>query len=112
MKAYQIRFTCNVKDPFSGVEFLNESSGIASEEKDEIKKIYQVEENASGWLNFYTEQAETVTEEELSQYISMKLIQRLDSIDEKVNTMKNIMIFWVVLSIIGSIIGVFLIAGS
>jgi hypothetical protein len=42
----------------------------------------------------------------------MKLISRLDGIDEKIDTMKNIMIFWVVLSIVGSLIGAFLIAGS
>ncbi len=90
---------------------LNSKYNKSESDKDEIRKVFQVEENASGWLNFYTEQSEEVTDEEFSQYISMKLIQKLDSIDDKVDTMKNIMIFWVVLTIL-SIIGAFLIASS
>ncbi len=88
---------------------LNSKYNNSKSDKNEIEKDYQVEVNASGWLNFYTEQSEEVTDEEFLQYISMKLIQKLDSIDDKVDTMKNIMIFWVVLTILG-IIGAFLIA--
>lgn len=90
---------------------LNSKYNNSESDKNEIEKVYQLEVNASGWLNFYTEQSEEVTDEEFLQYISMKLIQKLDSIDDKVDTMKNIMIFWVVLTIVG-IVGAFLIASS
>jgi hypothetical protein len=83
---------------------LNSEYNKSEINKAEIKKNYRVEENAAGWLNFYTEQSETVTEQELSQYISIKLIQKLDSIDKKLYTMKNIMIFWLVLSIVGILV--------
>ncbi len=88
---------------------LNSKYNESQSNKDEIEKDFKVEKNASGWYNFYTEQSQDITDEELSQYISMKLIQKLDSIDDKVDTMKNIMIFFVVLTVLG-IVGSFLFA--
>jgi rubrerythrin len=83
---------------------LNSKYNQSQSNKDEIEKDFQVEKNASGWLNFYTEKSEEVTDEELSQYISMKLIQKLDGIDKKLDTMKNIMIFWLFLTILGMLV--------
>ena len=51
---------------------LNSKYNNSKSDKNEIEKDYQVEVNASGWLNFYTEQSEEVTDEEFLQYISMK----------------------------------------
>ncbi len=47
--------------------------------------------------------SEEVTDEELSEYISLKSIQKLDSIDDKLSIIKNIMIFWCVLTALGII---------
>lgn len=78
--------------------------------KEEIEKDFKIDEDPViiGSIRFYTEETETVTEEEISQYISMKIINRLDSLDHKVNTMKNIMIFWVILYGLGIIGGIFI----
>ncbi|HEY5583749.1 MAG TPA: hypothetical protein VIK78_04565 [Ruminiclostridium sp.] len=93
-------------------EKLTKKYNKSESDENEIKKNFKVEEDSVviGRFRFYTEQSETVTEEEISQYISMKIINRLDSLDEKINTMKGIMIFWVVLTIIG-MIGTIFIAG-
>jgi hypothetical protein len=83
----------------------------SEEYEEEIRKNYKVDEDSVvvGNIRFYTEESESVTEEEINQYISMKIINRLDNLDEKVDLIKNIMIFWVILSIVG-MIGAFLIA--
>lgn len=61
-----------------------------------------------GKLRFYTEESETVTDEELSQYVLLKMLDKLDNLDKKINTMKNIMIFWCALAIISIIFSLFL----
>lgn len=96
--------------------YLSESENdklikIYKKNKSGVEKDFKVEKDISGRKYFYTEKFETVTDEEVSQYISMKLIQKLDSIDDKVDTMKNIMIFWVVLTILGIVVA-FLFASS
>ncbi len=68
---------------------------------DEIRQLYKVGEDTVGNIRFYTEISEEVSDKELSEYISIKAIQKLDSIDNKLSTIKNIMIFWCVLTILG-----------
>lgn len=70
-------------------------------DKNEVKKDYKIHEDSNGSIKFYTEVSEDISDEELSEYISMKVIQRLDGIDEKLYTIKNIMIFWFILTLVG-----------
>ncbi len=67
----------------------------------EIESQYKTETDLNGKVRFYTEEAEEVSDEELSQYIAMKTLDKLSKLDEQVYIIKNIMIFWLVLTIIG-----------
>lgn len=53
---------------------------------------------------FYKKVPADISDEEIKQYAIMKSLEVLKSMDKKLDTIKNIMIFWLVLSII-SIIG-------
>ncbi len=68
---------------------------------DEIRELYKVEEDTVGNIHFYTEISEEITDKELSEYVSLKSIQKLDSIDDKLLIIKNIMLFWCVLTVVG-----------
>lgn len=70
---------------------------------DDIRQLYKVAEDTVGNIHFYTEISEEITDKELSEYISLKSIQKLDSIDAKLSIIKNIMIFWCVLTVLGII---------
>lgn len=76
-------------------------------DKSEIEKEFKIEENFEG-IRFYTERFEDISDEEISQYISLRTIQKLESIDEKLYTIKNILIFFLIISIIG-IVGLFVV---
>lgn len=107
----------NLKDDFIEKQGLNISRKYVDESeyndllekyrtrlgKKEVLEKYQVEEDESYNIKFYTEEPEETSDEELSQYISLKLIEKLESLEKKQETMKSIMIFWFVLTIIGII---------
>ncbi len=78
---------------------------------DEIRQLYKVAEDTVGNLHLYTEISEEITDKELSEYIFLKSIQKLDSIDDKLSIIKSIMAFWCVLTVLG-IIGTIIILGQ
>lgn len=45
-----------------------------------------------------------LNDEEFKIYLGMKQVDKLNELDNKLRTIKNIMIFWVILTIIGLII--------
>lgn len=81
-----------------------------SADKKEVEKDFKVETDMVGKMRFYTEESETVTDEELSQYVFLKMLDKLANLDMKINIMKNIMIFWCVLTIISIIFYLYLVS--
>ena len=69
--------------------------------KNEVLENYEVEEDESYNIKFFTEVPEEISEDELSKYISMKTVEKLNGIDYKVNIIKNIMIVLLLLTILG-----------
>lgn len=58
-------------------------------------------------LNFYTEETDEITDTDFNQYINMKVIERLTEIDNKINTIKGILVFWLILTIFGVFVAVY-----
>lgn len=73
----------------------------ALENKEDILQDY---DNSNVLINYRLIPTE-VSDEERNNYIQMSLLDSIRMLNNKINTMKNIMIFWVVLTVIG-IIGV------
>ena len=73
----------------------------------EVREKYKTETNADGKIRFYSEQPQgETTDEELQQYSNLKIATRIDSIDSTLSTIKYILVFWLVLTIIG-LVGLF-----
>jgi hypothetical protein len=73
--------------------------------KKEVLENYEVEEDEGYNVRFYTEEEEETSDQELFQYVSLELLEKIDNLEKKQETMKNIMILWFILTVIG-IIGV------
>ena len=80
------------------------SSEISQKEITEKYKFERDSDPGSSNLYFYTEGASEITDTEFSQYISMKIIDRMREMDNKINTIKNILVFWFILTIIGIVL--------
>lgn len=65
---------------------------------------YYYEETEDDLYRFYDTKPMEVSDSELNQYISMKMLEVTKEMNEKQNTIKDILIFWLILTII-SIIG-------
>jgi uncharacterized protein YaaW (UPF0174 family) len=67
----------------------------------EVNREYKSEVDTEGKKYFYTEKFEEATDEEISLFVKMKLVEKLNDIDYKLYTMRFIMIFGFILTIIG-----------
>ena len=77
---------------------------LSDDDEAEVLKQYKKETDMSGKIRFYTEQSQgQITDDELQQYINFKMIHRLDNMESTLYTIKNILVFWLILTIIGLI---------
>ena len=95
-----------------------EKEYLPEEEQEELRKRFEeneIEDNpyeyerTENGFRFYVKKPAEVSESILNQYILMKTLDYTKAMDEKQNTMKNIMIFWLILTII-NLIGLVFIA--
>lgn len=73
----------------------------------EVLKEYKVEDYLYGTVRFYKEVELETNDEEISQFITFKTLELMQSMEQKQNTIKNIMIFWVTLTIISLVCWVY-----
>lgn len=71
---------------------------------------YSYEETEDNLYKFYEKKPMHIPDSELNQYISLKMLELTKAMDEKQKTMKNIMIFWLILTIISLISSLYLIS--
>ncbi len=77
--------------------------------EDSEKKNYG-QEIINGITKYYKKIEVELTDEEFDLYLKIKNAEMLEQMNSKQTTMKNIMIFWLVLTIIG-IVGIFIMVG-
>ncbi len=65
---------------------------------------YYYDETEDGLYKFYEKKPKEVPDAELNQYISLKMLELNKSMNEKQNTIRGILIFWLVLSILSLLI--------
>ncbi len=65
---------------------------------------YYYDETEDGLYKFYEKKPKEVSDAELNQYISIKLLELNKSMNEKQSTIQGILIFWLILTIISLLI--------
>ncbi len=63
-------------------------------------EIYYYEETEDGLYKFYDKKPKEVSDAELNQYISIKMLELTKSMNEKQSTIQGILVFWLILTII------------
>ncbi len=89
---------------------LNKKYYKSETNQKEIDEKYKFERESDAGvdkLNFYTEETDEITDTEFNQYINMKVIDRLTEMDNKINTIKGILVFWLILTICGIFVAVY-----
>ncbi|AJA48637.1 hypothetical protein CPAST_c25680 [Clostridium pasteurianum DSM 525 = ATCC 6013] len=82
--------------------------------KEEYKKLdkderYTLGSDLGEGEKYYKKIPLNIDDSELALLIQLKIYERLEQIDNKQSTIKNIMVFWLIITIIGLSIGVILI---
>lgn len=73
-------------------------------------ELYYCEETEGNLYRFYEKKPKEVSDAELNQYISLKMLELTKAMNEKQNTIQIILIFWLILTIIsllGTIYAIF-----
>ena len=81
-------------------EKLNQLVHNGFENEESPFKKYKYENIGSSKYKFYEAKPIEVSDSELNQYISMKMLDLTKEMNDKQSTIKNIMVFWVILTII------------
>lgn len=99
------------KDLLYHKEFLSEEENEKlSEEyllgdsntKDKILEVYNFDYNEKNFeYHFYKQIPVSISEKEMNEYILIKVLNNIESMNEKLSIIKYVIVFWFILTIIG-----------
>lgn len=106
LKKYKDNYVVN--NLFIKEEITKQEYEILKLDKD---VICGYDEKLNGENEYYKKTLVNLTDEEFDLYLKIKNVQMLEDIDTKQKTMKNIMIFWFIITLIPTIIGIYFLCG-
>jgi len=73
-----------------------------SDEKDKILEVYNFDYDVKNFeYHFYKQIPISLTDKEMNQYILIKVLNNIRSMNDKLNIIKYVIVFWFILNIIG-----------